>query len=204
MRGQDEPLVSVVTPVYNGALYLKECIESVLAQTYSNWEYVIVNNCSTDETLQIAEGYARQDERIQVHCNDKFLGVIANHNRAFRLISSNSKYCKQVSADDWIFPECLTRMVAVAEAHPSVGIVGSYQLSGDVVKWQGFRYPIAVVPGREIGRRVFLQREVFVEGQPLLRFGDPTSLMYRADIVRKRQEFFPNPSPHATTNPCFH
>ncbi len=203
MSVHDEPLVSVVTPVYNGALYLRECIESVMAQTYSNWEYIIVNNCSTDETLQIAEEYGRKERRIQVHSNDKFLEVIANHNRAFSLISPNSKYCKQVSADDWLFPECLTSMVRVAEANPSAGIVGSYQLSGDVVKWQGFRYPRAVVPGREIGRRVFLTRQVSVEGQPLLGFGDPTSLMYRADIVRKSPAFFPNPSPHADTSACF-
>jgi glycosyltransferase involved in cell wall biosynthesis len=203
MSVHDEPLVSVVTPVYNGALYLRECIESVLAQTYSNWEYIIVNNCSTDGTLQIAQEYARKEKRIQVHDNDSFLDVIANHNRAFGLISPHSKYCKQVSADDWLFPECLTRMVRVAEANPSVGIVGSYQLSGDVVKWQGFRYPTAVMPGRELGRRVFLARQVFVEGQPLLGFGDPTSLMYRADIVRRRPAFYPNPSPHADTSACF-
>jgi glycosyltransferase involved in cell wall biosynthesis len=202
MGSESQPLVSVVTPVYNGASYLRECIESVLAQTYSNWEYIIVNNCSTDETLQIAEEYARKDKRIQVHDNDKFLEIIANHNRAFGLISSSSKYCKQVSADDWLFPECLTRMVEVAEANPSVGIVGSYQLSGDVVKWQGFRYPTTVVPGRELGRRIFFQRQVFLDGQPLLGFGDPTSLMYRADIVRRSAEFFPNPSPHADTSAC--
>lgn len=202
MSGQSEPLVSVVTPVYNGASYLKECIESVLAQTYSNWEYIIVNNCSTDETLQIAEEYASKEKRIQVHNNDRFLEIIANHNRAFALISSSSKYCKQVSADDWLFPECLTRMVEVAETNPSVGIVGSYQLSGDVVKWQGFRYPRTVVPGRELGRRIFFQRQVFVEGQPLLGFGDPTSLMYRADIVRRSPAFYPNPSPHADTSAC--
>jgi glycosyltransferase involved in cell wall biosynthesis len=203
MSGPSEPLVSVVTPVYNGALYLRECIESVLAQTYSNWEYIIINNCSTDDTLQIAEQYAKQDRRIQLYNNEKFLDVIANHNRAFRLISPDSKYCKQVSADDWLFPQCLTRLVAVAEANPSVGIVGSYQLSGNVVKWQGFRYPRAVMTGREVGRRIFLQREIFVEGQPLLGFGDPTSLIYRADIVRQRKDFFPNPSPHADTSACF-
>ena len=52
------PLVSVVTPVYNGETYLAACIESVLSQSYSNWEYVIVNNCSTDRTLDIASDYA--------------------------------------------------------------------------------------------------------------------------------------------------
>src|SRR5215471_7959294 len=110
MSLRDEPLVSVVTPVYNGAAYLRECIESVLAQTYSNFEYIVVNNCSTDETLPIAEEYARKDKRIRVYSNDELLPIIANHNRTFRLISPQSKYCKQVSADDWIFPECLGRM----------------------------------------------------------------------------------------------
>jgi glycosyltransferase involved in cell wall biosynthesis len=49
------PLVSILTPVYNGEKYLAECIRSVLAQTYQNWEYTIVNNCSTDKTLEIAK-----------------------------------------------------------------------------------------------------------------------------------------------------
>ena len=81
----DKPLVSVVTPVYNGAAYLRECIESVLRQTYSNWEYIIVNNCSTDATQEIVEEYAKKDSRIRVHNNDVFLAIIANHNKAFRL-----------------------------------------------------------------------------------------------------------------------
>src|SRR4030095_4995561 len=63
------PLVSVVTPVYNGERYLAECIESVLAQTYQNWEYIIVNNCSTDRTREIGESYGRKDERIRIHNN---------------------------------------------------------------------------------------------------------------------------------------
>src|SRR3970040_1020431 len=103
------PLVSVLTPVYNGAPYLRECIESVLSQTYSNWEYTIVNNCSTDQTLTIAEEYARKDTRIRVCSNAVLLDVISNHNRAFRLVSPDSKYCKVVSGDDWLFPECLTQ-----------------------------------------------------------------------------------------------
>ena len=65
-----QPLVSVVTPVFNGGKFLGECIDSVLAQTYTNWEYVIVDNCSTDATLEIAQRYAAADPRIRVYHND--------------------------------------------------------------------------------------------------------------------------------------
>src|SRR2546425_13042121 len=110
MSAQD-PLVSVVTPVYNGERYLRECIESLLAQTYEHWDYTIVNNCSTDRTLDIAREYAERDPRIRIHNNETFVRVIANHNIAFRQISPESKYCKPLAADDMLLPECLERMV---------------------------------------------------------------------------------------------
>src|SRR5258705_13800105 len=91
-----QPLVSIVTPVYNGEEYLRECIESVLAQTSSNWEYIIVDNCSRDHTLSIAQEYAARDSRIRVHSNETFVRVIENHNIAFRQISAASRYCKVV------------------------------------------------------------------------------------------------------------
>jgi glycosyltransferase involved in cell wall biosynthesis len=193
----DGPLVSVVTPVYNGEAFLGECIESVLKQTYQNFEYLIVNNCSEDRTLEIALEYSKRDSRIRVHNNRDFVGVIANHNLAFSMISRAAKYCKVVSADDFIFPECLVRMVELAEANPSVGIIAAYQLSGDHILWQGFKYPIAVLSGREICRRILLGND------KTFGFGSPTSLMYRADLVRSSEAFYPNPSPHADTSACF-
>src|ERR1051326_6867020 len=114
-----EPVVSVVTPVYNCGPYIAECIESVLNQTHRNFEYLIVNNCSTDNTLEIIERYAKTDNRIRVRNNTEFLGVIGNHNNAFNQMSPDSKYCKVVSGDDWIFRDCLTQMVELAEAHPN-------------------------------------------------------------------------------------
>jgi len=202
MNSNGSPLVSVVTPVYNGEAYLKECIESVLAQTYPHWEYIIVDNCSTDGTLSVATHYANRDGRIQVHRNSHHLPIIANHNNAFRLIAEHSKYCKQVSADDWIFPECLQKMVELAEAHPSVGIVGSYQLSGYgsdgrnwSVRWDEIPYPSRITSGKEISRNQLL-------GGPYV-FGSPSSLLYRADLVRASDEFFPNSSPHADTSACY-
>jgi glycosyltransferase involved in cell wall biosynthesis len=188
-----KPLVSVVTPVYNGAKYLAECVESVLGQTYENFEYIILNNNSTDETLRIAEGYKAVDRRVRVQSNDTLLPIISNHNRAFSLISPDSKYCKVVSADDWILPHCLEQMVDLAEGHPTIGVIGSYQLSGGGETWyvrtDGLPYHKSFMSGREICRAHFLTK--------LDVFGNPTSNMYRSDLVRRDKEFYPNQTAEA-------
>ena len=154
-----------------------ECLESVLRQTYRHYEYIIVNNCSKDRSLDIALAYAKRDSRVRAHNNENFVGVIENHNIAFSLISPAAKYCKVVSADDIIFPESIRRLVDVGEMHPPAGISGSYQQSGKYLKWQGFPYPRAVMPGRDICRQIFLGCN------PAFGFGSPTSLLYRADGV---------------------
>jgi glycosyltransferase involved in cell wall biosynthesis len=193
IRGS-QPLVSVVTPVYNCAEYLSECIESVLAQTYQNWDFTIVNNCSTDATPEIARRYAARDSRIRVHENTGFLRAVQNHNVSLRLISPGSKYCKMVFADDWIFPECLEHMVSLGEEYPSVGIIGAYGLKDSEVMWSGLPYPSRFVTGREICRRLFL------EG--LYVFGSSTSLMYRSSLVREYDPFFNESNIHADMEAC--
>jgi glycosyltransferase involved in cell wall biosynthesis len=195
LHPSDQPLVSVVTPVYNGERYLTECIESVLAQTYENWEYVIVNNCSTDRSLEIATRYAEKDSRIRVHSNREFLPVIQNWNHALRQISPESKYCKEVHADDWLFPACLAEMVAVAETHSSVGMVGAYRLEGPWVESDGLPYPSTIVPGREVCRLSLL-------GQ-LHVFASPTSWLIRSDHLRSRKAFYNESYLHADAEACF-
>ena len=193
MNNTHDPLVSVVTPVYNGEKYLAECIESVVAQTYKNWEYAIVNNCSTDRTREIAERYARMHNRINVYNYEEFVDAIQNHNRALRLISPHSKHCKIVSADDWIYPECIERLVEVAEGHPSVGIVGSYALAGTKVRGIGLPLKINFFSGREVCRLRLLGANVI---------GSPTSLLYRSDVVRNEKAFFHGSAPHADIAAC--
>src|SRR5690348_3285817 len=188
------PLVSVVTPLYNNCDTLAECIESVLAQSYENWDYTIINNCSTDGSADIAYRYAAKDKRIKVFENERFLRAIPNFNVAVRQISPESKYCKFVFADDWIFPECLKQMVSVAEEHPSVGIVGAYGLQGSDVMWSGLPYPSPTVSGREVCRRLFLDGTYV--------FGTSTSILYRSDLVRSRNPFFNEQNLHADMESC--
>jgi glycosyltransferase involved in cell wall biosynthesis len=177
------PLVSFVTPFYNTEEYLGECIESVLRQTYGNWEYVLLNNCSTDNSVQIAEHYTRKyPDRIRLEHNPEFLSQVQNFNRVFRFISLESRYCKFVQADDWLFSECVSRMIEVAEAHPSVGIVGAYQLEGNEVSLDGLPYPSPELTGRDVCRLYFLQGTYL--------FGTPTSLLLRSELVRSRNPFY--------------
>lgn len=190
-----QPLVSIVTPVYNAEKYLAECIESVFAQTYQNWEYIILNNCSTDRSLNIATHYEKIDERIKVYNNDRFLNIMQNWNASMKKISSESKYCKVVHADDWIFPECINKMVELAEKHPSVGLVGAYRIEEDHVTLSGLQYPSTVTSGREICRRTLLEN--------LYVFGSPTSILIRSEFVHGTDQFFNEESIHADEEVCF-
>jgi glycosyltransferase involved in cell wall biosynthesis len=184
-----------VTPVYNGDKYLADCIESILSQTYKNWEYVIVNNCSTDHSLEIARKYAENDERIRIHNNTEFLDVINNWNHAVNQISLQSKYCKIVHADDWLFPECIERMVKVAELKRTISMVGSYVLKGDTIEGAGLPYPSTIVPGNEICR-LSLLRKLYV-------FGSPTSLLIRSNLIAKQKAFYNANFFHADKEVCF-
>jgi len=179
-----KPLVSVVTPFYNTAEYLRECIESVLDQSYTNFEYVLVDNQSTDGSDVIAAEYARKDPRIRLLRTERFFTQIQNYNFTLSQIAAESRYCKMVQADDWIFDRCLEDMVAAAELHPSAAVVSSHNLAETQVWGSGL--PASRVPsfftGRDIARKHLLS--------PIFLFGSPTTVMYRADLVRQRNPSF--------------
>jgi len=192
-----EPLVSVVTPFYNTQEFLAECIESVLRQTCQNWEYILVDNYSTDGSREIAERYAsRFPEKIRLIRTESFLSQVQNYNFALSCISPGSVYCKIVQADDWLFPDCVRSMVEVAEAHPTAGIVSAYELAGDEIQLGGLPYPSPETSGREVGRLYFL-KHVYL-------FGTPTSLLLRSELVRSRNPFYEERySPFEDGHACF-
>ncbi|MBL4903604.1 glycosyltransferase family 2 protein [Desulfocapsa sp. AH-315-G09] len=189
-----KPLVSIVTPAYNAESFLVECIESVLAQTYRNWEYLIVNNCSEDSTLDIIKEYAKKDKRIRLFNNKKLLTALQNHNYIIHQISSESKYCKVLHADDWIFSEYLEKMVYLAENNDAVGIVSSYRLVGTKVEATGLPYSQSVFPGKEIARDNLLDGPY--------TFGTPSTLLIRSDIVREKENCYNENHSGADTELC--
>jgi glycosyltransferase involved in cell wall biosynthesis len=188
------PLVSVVTPVYNGGRYLAECIESVLAQTYTRWEYVIVNNASKDATGDIARKYAAADPRIRVVDNPECLPMFQNWNHAMRQMSPESAYCKVVHADDCLMPDCLAKMVGLAERHARVGIVSSHHKDGNEVAGLGLAPTQEVFPGIEVCRAT-LRGEYSV-------FGSPSTVLIRSDLVRARPDFYDASFFHADKAVC--
>jgi hypothetical protein len=119
---------------------------------------------------------------------------IANHNIAFRHISPQSKYCKLVSADDWLYPECLQKQVDLAERSPSVGIVQAYAINDNGVRWPGLRHDTSIFNGREVSRLFFPGKIEFA--------AIPSAALYCSSLVRARESFFPGS--HASADSAAH
>jgi glycosyltransferase involved in cell wall biosynthesis len=115
------PRVSVGMPLYNAERYLEEALESLLGQTFDDFELVISDNASTDRTGDICRAYATKDERIKYFCMRRNYGVIDNFNTVFRL--STGEYFKWAAGDDVCGRDFLLRAVEVLEQDPSTVLV---------------------------------------------------------------------------------
>ena len=113
------PLVSVLMTVYNREKYIRQAIESVIASTFQEWELIIVDDRSKDNSVMIARSYAEKDSRIKVYVNEQNLGDYPNRNQAASY--ANGKYLKYVDADDMIYPHGLELLVYYMEQFPDAG-----------------------------------------------------------------------------------
>jgi len=120
------PTVSVLMPVYNGAQHLRESIESIQRQTFTDWEFIIINEFgSNDGSAEIAEIYANGDKRIRLVQNDQRLGLGESLNKGIRL--AEGEYIARMDADDLSHPTRFAKQVQLMEASPNVAICGTYQ-----------------------------------------------------------------------------
>jgi len=123
-----KPKLSIGLPVFNGEKYLKEALDSILNQTFSDFELIISDNASTDQTEQICREYAAKDGRIRYYRNEKNIGAPKNFNRVFEL--SSSEYFKWAPHDDVLAPTLLQKCVNVLDNDPAV--VLCYSITGRI------------------------------------------------------------------------
>jgi glycosyltransferase involved in cell wall biosynthesis len=152
-----DPLVAIVTPVYNGAAFLAETTESVQKLDYSSLVHIVLDNASTDATPEIIAKY--RDRRVPIISarNPKTIPIARNWNAAVAMIPKEVAYFRMLCADDTIAPHAISRMIEVADRDPEIGVVGAI--------WRGARLFGEEMPkdrqvfdGPEVVR-AFLRRE---------------------------------------------
>ena len=112
---KDSALVSIVMPMYNCERFVAQSIESVQAQTYQNWELLLVDDCSTDRSVEIATQYAEADHRIRILQNEKNSGAAMSRNYAIR--EAKGKWIATLDSDDLWMPEKLEKQLAFMEKY---------------------------------------------------------------------------------------
>ncbi|MFA6410784.1 MAG: glycosyltransferase family 2 protein [Candidatus Buchananbacteria bacterium] len=130
-----KPKVSVLMTAYNSQAYIGLAIESILNQTFSDFEFLIVDDCSTDSTWQIISDYAKKDLRLKAFKNESNLGISKNRNQLINLV--NTEFIAWQDADDISLPTRLADLFEFMVAHPKVGILGGYlqffnEIQGDL------------------------------------------------------------------------
>ncbi len=115
-----KPAISVIMSVYNGETYLEEAIESIRNQTFTNWELIVINDCSKDSTAKILADFSLKDERIKVHTNEVNLKLPTSLNKAISL--SSGKYIARMDADDICLPERFEKQYKFMEDNPDVSL----------------------------------------------------------------------------------
>jgi glycosyltransferase involved in cell wall biosynthesis len=173
MENPNIPLISVCIPTFNCAQYLSQAIASVLMQNYQNIEIVIVDNCSTDETVALVEGVIKNSNRvIRFYKNDQNIGLVGNLNRCLEY--SRGEYIKFLMADDMLQPSCLERMSNWLDERKSVSLVACGRLIIDE-------------DGRENSIKRYSKVDCVVPGNQAISeclygsnfIGEPTAVMFR-------------------------
>ncbi|MDF1666256.1 MAG: glycosyltransferase family 2 protein [Planctomycetota bacterium] len=163
------PLISVVLPVHNGESYIREAVESVLGQTFKNFEFFVYNDRSTDSTLEILQSF--NDERLIVEDNQTVNNHLALRNEGFQ--RAKGRYVAIMDGDDVCAPTRFERQLAFLDAHPEVGVCGSFAhkigleeglwelgQTNDVIKFVMLRSCEFIHPSVMIRRDVLIERGV--------------------------------------------
>ncbi|MGN6343322.1 MAG: glycosyltransferase family 2 protein [Ginsengibacter sp.] len=165
MSSEPNPLVSVLMTAYNREKYIAEAIESVLASTYTNFELIIVDDGSVDNTVKIAKAYATKDERIKVYVNEKNLGDYPNRNKAASY--AKGEFLMYVDSDDMIYTDSIAHCISEVQNDSSIGmgmicrdksLQNKVLLPEQSINYHFFKKPFLFIgPGGTILRKSFFE-----------------------------------------------
>lgn len=172
------PLVSVVMSVYNGERHLREAIESILQQTCGDFEYIIINDGSTDTTPTLLAHYQQCDSRIQVY-HQQNSGLTVALNRGLQ--QARGKYIARMDADDISLPERFAHQVAFLESHPEIGVCGTWAERFGDKHGEVWCYPVddAAIRCAHIFSAVLVHPSVMLRREPWLARGLSFDPSYR-------------------------
>ncbi|MGO9532049.1 MAG: glycosyltransferase family 2 protein [Syntrophobacteraceae bacterium] len=174
------PRVSVVIPTYNYARYLPEAIESVLSQSYTDFELLIIDDQSTDATVEVVSKYAKGDKRITFRVNPNNIGMVNNWNLCLR--EARGEYIKYLFADDLLCSrDAILRMVEALDTEPGVSLVASAR---QIIDSKGrptrilARFPdSSSIIGKQVINRCLRRQKNLI--------GEPTAVMFRKHLARR-------------------
>jgi glycosyltransferase involved in cell wall biosynthesis len=177
--------VSICVPVYNGAKYLAEALDSALSQTYEEFELLLADDRSTDDTASIIEIYAKQDKRIKAWTNKKNLGHYGNYNAC--ISKATGKYIKLFAQDDILHPQMLDRFVSVFDHNPAVSLINCARrwidAAGEEIKAESASDILLTKPFVEDTKLSGTDAIVWTLKEGFNPLGEPSSQMYRAEFI---------------------
>lgn len=179
---KDLPLVSVIMPAYNAEMFVGEAINSVIAQTLTDWELLVIDDCSTDDTYRIVAEFAEKDSRIHLIKNESNMRVAKTRNKGMALC--NGQYVALLDSDDCYKPDMLQRMVDCARKTNADIVYCSYELvdeqgtkvCNDFIVPEQTDFEKSLVRSVISGSNVLITREIAKNNQ------FPTN-MYHEDIA---------------------
>jgi glycosyltransferase involved in cell wall biosynthesis len=177
-----KPKISVVMPAYNAEKYISDAIRSILDQSFPDFEFIIINDGSTDKTSAIIQTYVKKDSRIRVITHKDNQGLIAVLNIGFRL--AKGKYIARMDADDISLPDRFLKQYRYLEEHPQVVIIGSLVAYIDEES-RVCRIDNFLLNDREIRTEISLRNQ-FCHG----------AVMIRRDVVSKKHELYDKTAVH--------
>ena len=173
------PIVSVCIPTYNYGHFISDVIDSILGQTFDDFELIIIDNYSSDDTSLIVDKYVKRDDRVRYICNKTNIGFARNLNRCLEY--SSGKYVKIVCSDDVLEPNCLEEMVRILDDDPDISLVASARKLVDrhlnPIDHLSYSSRFELIEGPSI------IKECLMNGNLI---GEPTAVLFRRSDVGMR------------------